>query len=106
MSGVDLHTLTYRDQERADILGECNVKSDDPNDIKPVSELPKGLQEKDAFTYALEVGMRGGRADKVDRYKQVEDSLKGITDAWVKGDGNQINYIMNEKDSGYWLSTL
>ena len=95
MSGVDLQTLTYSEQERTAIFGEGNVTSVDSNDIKPVSELPKGLQEKDAFTYALEVGMRGGRADKVDRYKQVEDSLKGITDAWVQ-DGKTINYIVNE----------
>lgn len=97
MSGVNLQTLTYSEQERADIFGEGNVTSVDSNDIKPVSELPKRLQEKDAFTYALEVGMRGGRADKADRYKQVEDSLKGITDAWVKGDGNSVNYVLNEQ---------
>lgn len=106
MSGVDLQNLTYSQADKEAILGKGNVTSVDSNDIKPVSDLPKVLQEKDAFTYALEVGMRGGRADKVDRYKQVEDSLKGITDAWVKGDGNQINYIMNEKktaDIGFQL---
>ena len=106
MSGVDLQNLTYSQADKEAILGKGNVTSVDSNDIKPVSDLPKVLQEKDGFTYALEVALRGGRADKADRYKQVEDSLKGITDAWVKGDGNQINYIMNEKktaDIGFQL---
>jgi len=104
MSGVDLQNLTYSQADKEAILGKGNVTSVDSNDIKPVSELPKRSEERSGFGRSIMILL--GQDPVTASYKQVEDSLKGITDAWVKGDGNQINYIMNEQktaDIGFQL---
>lgn len=104
MSGVNLQTLTYSEQERTDIFGEGSVTSLDSTTIKPSSELPTVTEERSSFGRSIMILL--GQDPVTASYKQVTDSLKGITDAWVKGDGNSVNYVLNEQktaDIGFQL---
>ena len=104
MSDVDLQTLTYSEQERANIFGEGTITHIDQTQVRPASELPKRSEERSSFGRSIMILL--GQDPLTASHKEVEDSLKGITDAWVKGDGNQINYIMNEQktaDIGFQL---
>ena len=104
MSDVDLQTLTYSEQERANIFGEGTITHIDQTQVRPASELPKHYEERSGFGRSIMILL--GQDPLTASHKEVEDSLKGITDAWVKGDGNQINYIMNEQktaDIGFQL---